>query len=44
MPLQPEKLPTMPLSELVQELHKREDSLDHLMAKADHTSADPGAA
>jgi hypothetical protein len=35
MPLQPEKLPTMPLSELVQELHKREDSLDHLMAKAE---------
>jgi hypothetical protein len=35
MPLQPEKLLTMPLSELVQELHKREDSLDHLMAKAE---------
>jgi hypothetical protein len=35
MPLQPEKLPTMPLSELVQKLHKREDSLDHLMAKAE---------
>jgi hypothetical protein len=35
MPLQPEKLPTMPLGELVQELHKREDSLDHLMAKAE---------
>ena len=30
-------LPTMPLSELVQELHKREDSLDHLMAKAEIT-------
>jgi hypothetical protein len=26
MPLQPEKLPTMPLSELVKELHKREES------------------
>jgi hypothetical protein len=35
MPLQPEKLPTIPLSELVQELNKREDSLNHLMAKAE---------
>jgi hypothetical protein len=37
MPLQPEKLPTTPLSELVQELRKREDSLDHLMANAEIT-------
>ena len=35
MPLQPDILPTMLLGELVQELHKREDSLDHLMAKAE---------
>jgi len=35
MPLQPDTLPTMLLGELVQELHKREDSLDHLMAKAE---------
>jgi hypothetical protein len=33
MPLQPDKLPTMTLLELAQELHKREDSDDHLMAK-----------
>ena len=35
MPLQPDKLPTMTLLELAQELHKREDSDDHLMAKAE---------
>jgi hypothetical protein len=35
MPLSPEQLPAMTLVELAQELHKREDSLDHLMAKAE---------
>ena len=35
MPLSPEQLSAMTLVELAQELHKREDSLDHLMAKAE---------